>query len=63
LDFEASYARTLEQVKTDIALGKLLGVNATPTFFINGVKVSGAIQPQYLDAIIAHELRKQQAQP
>jgi protein-disulfide isomerase len=64
-DFEDSYQRTLEQVKVDIALGKLLGVNATPTFFINGVKVSGGLQPAFLDAIIAYELRKQQggAQP
>ncbi len=29
-----------------------------PTFFINGVKISGGLQPQFLDAIIAHELSK-----
>jgi len=57
-DFEAKYAQTLEQVKADVALGKLLGVDATPTFFINGVKISGGLQPQFLDTIIAHELSK-----
>jgi protein-disulfide isomerase len=60
-DFEARYGKVMEEVKADIALGKLLGVNATPTFFINGVKVSGGLQPQFLDAIIAHELKKNQA--
>jgi protein-disulfide isomerase len=40
----------------------MLGVSATPTFYINGVKVAGGLSPQYLDVIIAHELRKNQAQ-
>jgi uncharacterized membrane protein/protein-disulfide isomerase len=57
-DFEGKYAQVMTQVKADIALGQLLGVNATPTFFINGVKISGGLQPQYLDAILAHELKK-----
>jgi protein-disulfide isomerase len=57
-DFEAKYSQALEQVKTDIALGKLLGVSATPTFFINGVKVSGGLQPQYFDTILAYEISK-----
>lgn len=61
-DYELNYSKALEQIKADIALGKLLGVNATPTFFINGVKVSGGLQPQFLDVIIAHELAKGQAQ-
>jgi uncharacterized membrane protein/protein-disulfide isomerase len=59
-DYETKYSQTLAQIKSDIALGKLLGVSATPTFFINGVRVSGGLQPQYLDAIIAHELKKSQ---
>lgn len=57
-DFGAEYARTVEQVKADIALGNLLGVSATPTFFINGVKVQGGLQPQFFDAAIAYELKK-----
>ena len=45
-------------MKADIALGNLLGVSATPTFFINGVKVQGGLQPQFFDAAIAYELKK-----
>jgi protein-disulfide isomerase/uncharacterized membrane protein len=55
-DFDAKYASTLELVKGDIALGKQLGVKSTPTFFINGVKLEGALPPQYFDQAIAYEL-------
>jgi uncharacterized membrane protein/predicted DsbA family dithiol-disulfide isomerase len=57
-DFAAKYEATIVQVKRDIALGRQLGVNATPTFFINGVKVEGALPPQYFDQAIAHELER-----
>ena len=56
-DFDEKYASTLTGVKSDIALGKQLGIRATPTFFINGVKFDSAILPQYFDAAIAYELK------
>jgi len=55
-DFDARYATVLEQVKADIAYGKTLGVRSTPTFFINGVKIEGALPPVYFDQAIAYEL-------
>ena len=57
-DFEAQYARALEVVKTDTGLGRLLGVRQTPTYFINGVKIEGALPPQLFEAAIRHELSK-----
>ncbi len=57
-DFGAQYAHTLELVKQDIELGRSLQVTATPTFFINGVKVPGSLQTQFFDAAIAYELEK-----
>jgi uncharacterized membrane protein len=57
-DFDTQYARAIESVKTDIGLGKLLGVKVTPTFFINGVKSDGALRPDVLDMAIAYELKK-----
>lgn len=57
-DFDAKYASTLESVKSDIAVGKALGVSATPTFFINGTKIDGALSPQYFQQAIEYELKK-----
>jgi uncharacterized membrane protein/protein-disulfide isomerase len=55
-DFDAKYQSTLEAVKSDIALGHSLGVMATPTFFINGKKVDGALPVQYFQQAIEYEL-------
>jgi protein-disulfide isomerase len=57
-NFDARYEMTLEQVKADIAYGRQLGVRSTPTFFINGVKVEGALPAQYFDQAIAFELAR-----
>jgi protein-disulfide isomerase len=57
-DFTAGYAQALQQVKADASLGRLLDVNSTPTFFINGAKIGAALQPEMFDAVIAYELRK-----
>jgi uncharacterized membrane protein/protein-disulfide isomerase len=57
-DFEAKYASTLGQVKSDVALGRQLGVKSTPTFFINGVKIEGGLPPQYFDQAIGIELQR-----
>lgn len=62
-DFDAQYARVLEQVRADVALGRQLGVGRTPTFFINGVKIEGGLRPEYFEAAIAYELRRAQAKP
>lgn len=56
-DFDERYATTLGMIKGDVALGRQLGVKSTPTFFINGVKVEGALPPQYFDQAIAYELQ------
>ncbi len=61
-DFDAKYQPTLELVRSDIALGHELGVRSTPTFFINGVKIEGALPPQYFDQAIAYELQHAKGQ-
>jgi uncharacterized membrane protein/protein-disulfide isomerase len=56
-DFDAKYPTTISLVKGDVALGRQLAVKSTPTFFINGVKIEGALPPQYFDQAIAYELQ------
>jgi uncharacterized membrane protein/protein-disulfide isomerase len=55
-DFDAQYAKQLELVKGDIALGVSLQVRGTPTFFINGVRIP-IVKPEFFDAAIAYELK------
>jgi protein-disulfide isomerase len=57
-DFDARYPVILEQVKADIAYGRQLGVNATPTFFVNGVRIPGGLHPAHFDQAIAYELAR-----
>lgn len=58
VDFDAKYAATLALVKSDVGLGRQLRVQQTPTFFINGVKIEGALPPQYFEQAIAYELNR-----
>jgi uncharacterized membrane protein/protein-disulfide isomerase len=57
-DFDSRYQLTLDGVKADIAYGRQLAVRSTPTFFINGVKLEGALPAQFFDQAIAYELQR-----
>jgi len=58
-DFDAQYEKAMREVKTDVALGASLGVNSTPSFFINGRRVpGGGMPPQYFQGVIELELKK-----
>ena len=48
----------LNAVKGDIALASILGVRQTPTFYINGVKVEGAMGVPYFELALQMELKK-----
>jgi uncharacterized membrane protein/protein-disulfide isomerase len=61
-DFDAQYPKILEQVRADSKLGQQLGIEGTPTFFINGLKINASLRPIYFDAAIAHELKKASGQ-
>jgi protein-disulfide isomerase len=59
-DFDQQYARALEEVKADARLGSQLGVNQTPTFYINGRKLPGPTltPPQYFDYLVELSLKQ-----
>ena len=45
-------------IRSDVTLGRKLGISATPTFFINGVLLSGAQPVERFRAIIDRELER-----
>lgn len=55
-DFDDLYDTVLEEVRADIAMGPLIGIEATPTYVVNGVVINAALPPNILDAAIALEL-------
>jgi hypothetical protein len=58
-DWDRAYPNALETVKSDAALGGLLRVRQTPTFFINGAEFPVAFtSPDLFDAVIAFELKR-----
>jgi protein-disulfide isomerase len=57
-DFEAQYARAIQEVKTDAAVGSGLAVNSTPSFFLNGRRIPGGLAPHYFAALIEIELTR-----
>ena len=56
-DFDAQYPKLLEAIRADSQLGQRLGVNGTPTFFLNGIRLP-TVRPAYVDAAIAYLLKK-----
>ena len=57
-DFDAQYRSLLASIKGDVALATVLGVKVTPTFFINGVKLEGALPVPYFELALQLELKK-----
>ncbi len=53
--------RHVERIRRDQAQLQALGVRATPTMFVNGRKVEGALPLEQLKPVVEEELRKAQA--
>ena len=57
-DFDTEFPKALPAIREDVQLAQKVGVNSTPTFFINGIQL-GALRPAYFDAAIQWALRKE----
>ena len=58
-DFDTEYQKVIGQVRTDATIGTDLGVNSTPSFFVNGKRIpGGGMPPQYFEALLDLELKK-----
>lgn len=56
-DFDAQYPKMLEAVRADAKVGRDLNISATPTFYVNGIKVP-SLRAVYFDALIDSELKR-----
>jgi uncharacterized membrane protein len=57
-NFDEQYQSQLPAIRADVQLAQKLGATGTPTFFINGVKLTTNPRPAYLDDMIQYYLRK-----
>ena len=58
-DFDAQYPKAIQEVKAGAAVGSSLGVNSTPSFFVNGKRIpGGGLPPQYFEHVIELELKR-----
>ena len=57
-DYDAEYAKAIQEVKTEASTGAVLGVTSTPTFFINGRRLKGGLPTQYFEEAIELELKR-----
>jgi protein-disulfide isomerase len=55
--FSACLDKPNRQVDTDLEVGKQIKVNGTPTTFINGVRLAGALPLDFFTAAIDEQLR------
>ncbi len=53
--------RHMDRIRRDQAQMQALGVRATPTMFVNGRKIEGAVPLEQLKPVVEEELRKAQA--
>ena len=56
-DFDAQYPKMLEPIRADVQQAVRLGVTGTPTFYLNGIKVT-SLRPSFLDAAVRHFVKK-----
>ena len=56
-NFDEQYQNILPAIKADVQLAQKLGVTGTPTFYVNGVKMSN-LRPAYVEATIQYYLKK-----
>lgn len=56
-EFDAKYPKALESIRADVQLGQKLGVQGTPTFYLNGIQLP-SLRPAYFDAALDWAIRR-----
>jgi uncharacterized membrane protein/protein-disulfide isomerase len=60
-NFAEQFPQMLPGIRQDVSDGAALRIPGTPTYFINGVRVTFNLPPAYLKLAIEHELKKTEA--
>ncbi|MEO6224042.1 MAG: thioredoxin domain-containing protein, partial [Vicinamibacterales bacterium] len=61
-NFDEQFPKMLDGIRQDVSDGVALRIGGTPTFFVNGVRLSFILPPAYFKLAIEHELKKAGAQ-
>jgi protein-disulfide isomerase len=51
----------MARIEEDVQLGQALGVQGTPTLFVNGMKLEGAVDETFLFEVIGEQIRTARA--
>jgi uncharacterized membrane protein/protein-disulfide isomerase len=57
-NFAEQFPQMIDGIRQDVSDGVALRIGGTPTYFINGVRVTFNLPPAYLKLAIEHELKK-----
>jgi protein-disulfide isomerase len=57
-DFAAQFLQMLPGIRQDVSDGVALRIGGTPTYFINGVRITRNIPTSFFKLAIEHELKK-----
>lgn len=57
-DFAVQFPKMIEGIRQDVSDGVALQIGGTPTYFINGVRLTRNIPPSFIKLAIEHELKK-----
>jgi uncharacterized membrane protein len=57
-NFTEQYPKMIEGIRQDVSDGVALRIGGTPTYFVNGVRLTFNLPPAYFKLAIDHELKK-----
>ena len=57
-DFDREYAKVLPGIRADVADGGVLGINGTPTYFLNGVRLPSGMRAEYVEMAMNIEMKR-----
>lgn len=60
-EYDAQYATLIAEIRAESQVGQRIGVQSTPSFFLNGVRIPSPPRPEYMDVLIAYALEKANA--